>query len=168
MDESTPPATRSRRGFLTRAAGVVIGAGVLGQATVASAAAESAPRSSTTVHPAPHAPLPAHPHHNRRRFEDAPGGRVTVELPEGSVALTIDSIEALDVAAEAKAGSPLWRDAFRVNLSGPKGTDLPQGTHRARIGGRAFNLFVVPILSTGGQRHFEAIIHRAYHRSAHG
>lgn len=168
MDESTPPDAPSRRGFLTRAAGVVIGAGVLGHAAVASAATEAAPRSSATVHPAPDPPLPAHPHHNRHRFENAPGGIVTIELAQGPVKLAIDSIEPLGVAAEAKAGSPLWRDAFRVNLSGPKGTDIPQGTHRARIGGRAFNLFVVPILSTGGNRQFEAIINRAYHRSAHG
>lgn len=158
----------SRKRFLAGAAGAVVGASVLGPA-VGIAAAE--PRSAThavSIHPPTDAPKTAHPHFNRTRFENAPGGRVTVELDEGTVDLTIHSIEPLGVAAEAAAGSPLWRDAFRVDLVGPKGTDIPQGTHRVRIGGRAFNLFVVPVMSRGGSRHFEAIIHRAYHRRAHG
>ena len=97
----------------------------------------------------------------------SPGGKVTVRLADGPVALDIAAIEPLDVAAEAKAGTPLWRDAFRVTLVGPKGTDIPQGTHRVSIGGRSFDLFVVPILSRESGRRFEAIINRAYHRRAH-
>jgi hypothetical protein len=166
MSEPDQPDAKSRRGFLTGAAGVAISAGVLG--TAGSAAAAQATRATTVSnHPAPHAPLPAHPHHNRKRFENAPGGRMTVRLAGGPVTLDIDSIEPLGVAAEAKAGSPLWRDAFRVNLKGPKGVDIPQGTHRVSIGNKSFDLFVVPVLSSGGDRRFEAIIHRAYHRRAH-
>jgi hypothetical protein len=170
MPEPDPPAT-SRRGFLAGAAGAAVGAGLLAGAGTAAAyggnGGNGGAGSAASPHPAPDAPLPAHPHHNRRRFEDAPGGKVTVRLDDGPVVLEIAMIEPLSVAAEAKAGTPLWRDAFRVTLVGPKGTDIPQGTHRVSIGGRSFNLFVVPILSRGSGRRFEAIINRAYHGRAH-
>ncbi|MEI6625650.1 MAG: hypothetical protein WCO40_04845 [Thermoleophilia bacterium] len=166
MSKPDQPDAQSRRGFLTGAAGVAIGAGVLGAAGTA-AAAQSPSTTVPSIHPPVHTPLPAHPHHNRNRFENAPGGRMTIRLADGPVTLDIDNIEPLGVAAEAKAGSPLWRDAFRVNLKGPKGTDIPQGTHKVSIGNKSFDLFVVPVMSTGGHRRFEAIIHRAYHRSAH-
>ena len=165
MSEADQPDAQSRRGFLTGAAGVAIGAGVLGAAGTAAAA--QSPARVQSIHPPAHPPMPAHPHHNRNRFENAPSGRVTVHLASGPVNLDIDAIEPLGMAAEAKAGSPLWRDAFSVSLKGPKGTDIPQGTHKVSIGGKSFDLFVVPVMSTGGHRRFEAIIHRAYHRRAH-
>lgn len=167
MTEHDQPAPTSRRAFLAGATGAAIGAGALAATGVAAAAPARAGGSSPgSPHPAPHAPLRAHPHHNRHRFEGAPSGRVTVHLPGGPVALEIANIEPLGVAAEAKAGSALWRDAFRVDLTGPKGTDIPQGTHRVSIGGKSFDLFVVPIVSTGSGRRYEAIINRAYHRRA--
>ena len=169
MSESDQPDAKSRRGFLAGAAGAAIGASVLAGAASASAATERAATATTpSIHPTPHAPLPAHPHYHRRRFEDAPGGRMTVHLADGPITLTIDDIEPLPVAAEAKAGSTLWRDAFRVNLKGPKGVNIPQGSHRVSIGARSFNLFVVPVISTSSGTRFEAIIHRAYHRRTHG
>ena len=172
MDESQSRGTRSRRGFLAGAAGAAVGASVLASAGSASAApadhAALLAALEASRHPAPHKPLPAHPHYNRRRFEDAPGGKVVVRLADGTVDLSIESIEPLGVAGQAQAGSSLWRDAFRVSLTGPKGTDIPQGTHRVSIGGRSFDLFVVPVLTTDGTRRYESIINRAYHRRANG
>lgn len=172
MDEPQTRGARSRKGFLAGAAGAAIGASVLASAGTASAApadhAALLAELEASRHPAPHKPQAAHPHYNRRRFEDAPGGKVVVRLADGSVDLTIDSIEPLGVAAQARAGSALWRDAFRVNLTGPKGTDIPQGTHKVSIGGRSFDLFVVPILTTDGSHRYESIIHRAYHRRTNG
>jgi hypothetical protein len=172
VDETESRGARSRRGFLAGAAGAAIGASVLASAGTASAApadhAEVLAALEASRHPAPHKSQTAHPHYNRRRFEDAPGGKVVVRLADGPVDLTIESIEPLGVAAQARAGSALWRDAFRVSLTGPKGTDIPQGTHRVSIGGKSFDLFVVPVLTTGGPRRYESIINRAYHRRING
>lgn len=172
MDEPRTRDARSRKGFLAGAAGAAIGASVLASAGSASAApadhAEVLAALVASRHPAPHKPQAAHPHFNRRRFEDAPGGKVVVRLADGTVDLSIESIEPLGVAGQARAGSSLWRDAFRVSLTGPKGTDIPQGTHRVSIGGKSFDLFVVPILTTDGSHRYESIIHRAYHRRNNG
>lgn len=92
---------------------------------------------------------------------------MTVTLESGPVALTIQDVEPLDVADGEKTGSHLWHSAFRVHLVGPKGVDIPQGTHPVSINGRGFDLFVVPVVRHGDTPRYEAIVHRAYHRGAH-
>ena len=67
-----------------------------------------------------------------------------------------------------RAGSGLWHNAFRVLLSGPRGVDIPQGTHPVNVAGRSFDLFVVPVIRQGDTPRYEAIIHRAYRGRARG
>ncbi len=112
--------------------------------------------------------LRPHPHYRRSLFENASGARLTITLDQGPVTLTIDDVAPLDVASGAKAGSHNWNNAFRVVLSGPKGVDIPQGTYAVSVGGRSFDLFVVPVIRTNDTPKYEAIIHRAYHRRARG
>ncbi len=163
MDDVDVADAQSRRRFLTGAAGAAVGVGVLGVAAQPAAARPSRRRKEA----APDRARPAHRHFRRDLFENAPKGRMVVRLADGPVTLEIDSIEPLGVAEDARSGSALWRDAFSVKLSGPKGTDIPQGTHRVSIGARRFDLFIVPVLSRGAGRRYEAIINRAHYRRVH-
>lgn len=157
----------SRRDFLLGAAGVAVGAGVLGTAGQANALGESGHRRRPSRHPTAQR-IKVHPSYQRGRFESAAGGTMQLTLGTGPVTLTIAEVEPLDVAADARSGSNLWHNAFRVLLTGPKGLDIPQGTYPVKVAGRSFDLFVVPILRTTEKPRFEAIIHRAYHRRARG
>lgn len=165
-------AQASRRQFLTGAAGAVVGAGVLGaMGATSTAGAAAKPRtSSDPTHPALHPTKKPHPHYQRGNFENAKGGRMRITLPSGPVMVTIADIEALDVVRGEKAGSHHWHNAFRVIMTGEKGLRIPQGTYPVTVNGKSFDLFVVPIMTTGSAPRFEAIIHRAYHRPvrAHG
>ena len=166
------PRSASRRQFLTGAAVAVVGAGVLGAMGGASASAAPQARTSSSdpLHPAPHAPRKPHPHYQRGNFENAAGARMRITLPDGPVTVTIADIEALDVVRDAKPGSHHWHNAFRVTMKGEKGLRIPQGTYPVSVNGKSFHLFVVPIMTTSDVPVYEAIIHRAYHRSvrAHG
>ena len=82
--------------------------------------------------------------------------------------LTIRDITPLDIAKDARAGTNEWQNAFRVHLIGPEGVRIPQGTHRITVGGRSFDLFVVPVMHYGSSPRYEAIIHRAYYRRLNG
>jgi len=70
------------------------------------------------------------------------------------------------VAEGATSGSSLWHNAFRVTMTGVKGTNLPQGTYPVSVNGKQFDLFVVPVIRTTDTPIFEAIINRAYYRKA--
>ncbi len=165
MSDGNARAGTSRRGFLTGAAGAVIGAGALGAAGLASAAPPGPTAGGVASrHPAPHPHRAPHRHYQRGLFENAKGAKITLALASGPVTLTIADVTPLDVAAGAKAGSRLWHNAFRVDLTGPTGTDIPQGTYPVRISGRTFDLFVVPVIRTTATPRYEAIIHRAYYR----
>lgn len=165
----------SRRDFLIGAAGAAVGVGVLGAVSGAAGAAptttstpgDASNRSRHGTHPPAHPKKPLHAHYHRGRFEDARGAKMTVVLASGPVVLTIQDVEPLDVADGEKTGSHLWHNAFRVHLVGPKGVDIPQGTHRVSINGRSFDLFVVPVVRHGDTPRYEAIVHRIYHRGAH-
>jgi hypothetical protein len=163
--DSPPPS--SRRDFLLGAAGVAVGAGILGAKDQANALGTGRRGRQPSRHPTAQR-IKVHPSYQRGRFESATGGTLRLTLDTGPVTLRIAEVEPLDVAAEARSGSNLWQNAFRVLLTGPKGLDIPQGTYPVTVGGRSFDLFVVPILRTTETPRFEAIIHRAYHRRARG
>ncbi len=161
--------TTSRRAFLTGAAGVAgaaIGASVLGAAGVAQASTPK--RVSGSTHPPPHPHRAPHAHYRRGLFEDAKSARVTLLLDGSPVTLTIRDINPLGVAEAAPGGSHLWHNAFSVTMTGPVGTDIPQGTYPVTINGKRFDLFVVPLLRTTATPVYEAIINRAYYRRARG
>ncbi len=148
----------SRRAFIAGAAAAPIAAGTLGLAMASPAAA--AP--SSAGHPDPGKQRRPHEHYNRELFENARKNRLILILNGERVDLTIDEIEPLGVSADAREGSRLWNNAFRVLLSGPRGVDIPQGTHPVRINGERFDLFVVPVVRSNGTPTYEAIINRAY------
>lgn len=168
MNDDTTRAT-SRRRFIAGAAGAAIGAGAIGVAGVASGA--GAPATTTgrsSVHPDPGRQHPPHRDYRRANFENAKGARVTVLVNGAPVKLTIAHIDPLGVAEGARSGSHLWDNAFRVVLTGPAGTDIPQGTFPVTANGRTFDLFVVPVMYAGTRPRFEAIIHRAYRTTVRG
>ncbi len=117
---------------------------------------------SSASHPDPGKQRPPHQHYNRQLFEDARNNRMVLILNGDRVDLTIDEIEPLGVSADARTGSRLWNNAFRVLLSGPPGVDIPQGTHQVWINGERFDLFVVPVIYRGSGPAYEAIVNRAY------
>lgn len=159
--EQMEGASSSRGRFLTKAGGLVAGAGAL--AGLGAARAEAAPAAATASrHPSPGSQRPPHPHYQRGLFENARGSKVNVRLKGSAVDLQIDEIRPLGVSAGAKAGTNLWHNAFSVRLTGPAGTRLPQGTHRVTINGKRFDLFVVPIIHRGSKPTYQAIINRAY------
>lgn len=173
MSNDGRDATSSRRAFLTGAAGAAIGAGLLGAAGAASAAPAATPADTPSwlrsPHPKAHAHRAPHRHYQRGHFENTKGAKVVVTTQDGErVTLTISSIEPLGVAEGAKGGSHLWHNAFAVTMTGPKGTDLAQGTYPVSVNGRQFDLFVVPVIRTTDTPAYEAIIHRAYHRPVGG
>jgi len=173
MSDDNTGATTSRRAFLTGAAGAAIGAGLLGAAGAAGAA-PAANRAGTasgqgSTYPPPHPVRPPHAHYQRGNFENTKGGKVVVTTHDGDrVTLTISTIEPLRVAEGARSGSAMWHNAFRVSLTGPKGTNLPQGTYPVLVNGKQFDLFVVPVLRTTETPVYEAIINRAYYRKVVG
>lgn len=171
MSDDGTGATTSRRAFLTGAAGAAIGAGLLGAAGAASAAPAAstadAPPWLRSPHPKPHPARAPHQHYQRGNFENTKGAKVVVTTHDGErVTLTISAIEPLGVSYGAKSGSPLWHNAFTVSMTGPKGTNLPQGTYPVSVNGKTFDLFVVPVIRTTDTPQFEAIINRAYYRKA--
>jgi hypothetical protein len=171
MSDDVQGASTSRRAFLTGAAGAAIGAGLLGAAGAASAAPASStadtPPWMRSPHPKAHPHRPPHRHYQRGHFENTKGAKVVVTTHDGErVTLTISAIEPLGVAHGAKSGSHLWHNAFTVSMTGPKGTNLPQGTYPVSVNGKAFDLFVVPVVRTTDTPQFEAIINRAYYRKA--
>lgn len=148
----------SRRAFIAGAAAAPIAAGALGFA-MATPAAASTP--SSVGHPDPGKQRRPHEHYNRELFENARKNRLVLILNGERVDLTIEVIEPLGVSEDAREGSRLWNNAFRVMLSGPSGVDIPQGTHPVRINGQRFDLFVVPVVRANGTPTYEAIINRA-------
>lgn len=168
INDADAPQQPSRRQFLAGAAGAVVGAGVLGAmgATSTAAAAVRPRTSSDPIHPALHPAKKPHPHYQRGNFENATGGRMRITLPSGPVTVTIADIEPLDHVRDAKTGSHHWHNAFRVTMTGQKGLNIPQGTYPVSVNGKQFDLFVVPIMTTGDTPRYEAIIHRSYHRRA--
>jgi hypothetical protein len=159
----------SRRRFLAGAAGAAAGAGMLGALTgTAAAGGRTSPPVSRGAHPPIDVVRRPHPHYQRGVFENATGARVVVHLAGGPVTLTIRDITPLDIAKDARAGTNEWQNAFRVDLIGPEGVRIPQGTHRITVGGRSFDLFVVPVMHYGSSPRYEAIIHRAYYRRLNG
>ncbi len=149
------PINNSRRAFVAGAAVAPLAVGAL-SATSAHAAPSSA------GHPDPGKQRRPHEHYNRQLFEDARKSRLVLMLDGERVDLTIDEIEPLGVSADAREGSRLWNNAFRVQLSGPPGVDIPQGTHPVRVNDERFDLFVVPVMRWGKDVAYEAIINRAY------
>ncbi len=171
MNDNGQGATTSRRTFLTGAAGATIGAGLLGVAGSANAAPAASPADTPSwlrsPHPKPHPARAPHRHYQRGHFENTKGAKVVVTTQDGErVTLTISTIEPLGVAEGAKSGSSLWHNAFRVTMTGAKGTNLPQGTYPVSVNGKQFDLFVVPVIRTTDTPIFEAIINRAYYRKA--
>jgi len=130
------------------------------------APAHAAP--SSAGHPDPGKQRRPHEHYNRELFEDARRNRLVLILDGERVDLTIDEIEPLGVSTDAREGSRLWNNAFRVLLSGAPGIDIPQGSHPVRINGRRFDLFVVPVIRKDGTPTYEAIINRAYRGGIRG
>ena len=154
----------SRRAFIAGAAAAPLAAGAFGVAMAAPALA--AP--SSAGHPDPGKQRRPHEHFNRQLFEDARRNRLILILDGQRVDLTIDEIEPLGVSADARTGSRLWNNAFRVLLSGPPGVDIPQGTHPVRINGQRFDLFVVPVIRRTNTPAYEAIVNRAYRGGIRG
>lgn len=154
----------SRRAFIAGAAAAPLAAGALG--VTMAAPAHAAP--SSVGHPDPGKQRRPHEHYNRELFEDARRNRLALILDGERVDLTIDEIEPLGVSADAREGSRLWNNAFRVLLSGPPGVDIPQGSHPVRINGRRFDLFVVPVIRRDNTPTYEAIINRAYRGGIRG
>lgn len=159
--EQTQDAPSSRGRFLTKAAGLVAGAGAL--AGLGAARADAAPVAAVpTPHPKPGPQKPPHVHYQRGLFEKSKGSKVSVRLKGSAVDLQIEEIRPLGVSVGAKAGSNLWHNAFSVKLTGPAGSRIPQGTHPVTINGKRFDLFVVPVLHRGGKPTYQAVINRAY------
>lgn len=154
----------SRRAFIAGAAAAPLAAGALGVSMASPAFATP----SSSGHPDPGKQRRPHEHYNRQLFEDAPRNRLVLILDGERIDLTIDEIEPLGVSADARVGSRLWNNAFRVLLSGPPGVDIPQGTHAARINGEQFDLFVVPVIRTRKTPTYEAIVNRAYRGGIRG
>lgn len=148
----------SRRAFIAGAAAAPLAAGALGVSMASPAHATP----TTAGHPDPGKQRRPHKHYNRQLFEDARRNRLVLILDGERIDLTIDEVEPLGVSADAREGSRLWNNAFRVLLSGPAGVDIPQGMYPVRINDERFDLFVVPIFSRGSTPSYEAIIHRAY------
>lgn len=169
MHEEQATGAGSRRAFLGAAAGTALGAGIATLAGGAAGADTGPPAVAARVlHPPPGPQATPHRHYQRGRFEDAPGGRVSIRVDGEVHRLDIAEVEALGVADGAPSGSRLWHNAFRVTLTGPKGVRIPQGTHPVSIGGRNFDLFVVPVMSRRAAPVYEAIINRAYRRASNG
>lgn len=154
----------SRRAFIAGAAAAPLAAGAFG-VTMAGPALASP---SSAGDPDPGKQRRPHEHYNRELFEDARKNRLILILNGERVDLTIDQIEPLGVSADAREGSRLWNNAFRVLLSGPPGVDIPQGSHPVRINDKRFDLFVVPVIRSGNTPTYEAIINRAYRGGIHG
>lgn len=154
----------SRRAFIAGAAAAPLAAGAFGVAMAAPA--HAAP--SSAGHTDPGKQRRPHEYYNRQLFEDARRNQLVLILEGERIDLTIDEIEPLGVSADARQGSRLWNNAFRVLLSGPPGVDIPQGSHPVRINGRRFDLFVVPVIRGGNAPTYEAIINRAYRGGIRG